>query len=108
MPASRSLGEPADFVGEPDAEGPAATGACLAVAAEDPPGTQGFSRGAGLVEAVQAAVPIQAADDLAMWTGYLLELTGKSQPFVIVAVKRLLAAHGTMSPKSPFYRGGAR
>ena len=30
--------EPSDFVGEPDAEGPPATGACVAVAAKDPPG----------------------------------------------------------------------
>ena len=37
--------EPADFVGEPDAEGPAATGACLAVAAEDPPGRRVFRWG---------------------------------------------------------------
>jgi len=100
--------EPADFVGEPDAEGPAATGACLAVAAEYPPGTQGFSLGAGLVEAVQAAVPIQGANGLAMRTGDLLELLGKSQPFVVVAEKPALAAHETMSPKSPFYLSGAR
>ena len=39
--------EPSDLVGEPDAEGPSATGTCMAVAAKDPPGADGLSLGAG-------------------------------------------------------------
>ena len=35
-----------DLVGEPDAEGPSATGSCVAVAAKDPPGAEGFALGA--------------------------------------------------------------
>jgi hypothetical protein len=68
--------EPSDFVGEPDAEGPPATGTCLAVAAKDPPGAHRFSLGAALVKAVQKAVPNQRADHLAVRTGRLLEPLG--------------------------------
>ena len=92
--------EPSDFVGEPDAEGPPATGACIAVAAKDPPGAHGSFAGAALVEAVQTAVPNQRADDLAMRTGRLLEPFGDRRPFLVAAEKPALLAHGTCLPEN--------
>ena len=65
--------EPPDFVGEPDAEGPPATGPGVAVAAKDPPGAQRSFLGAALVKSVQKAVPNQRADNLAVRAGRLLE-----------------------------------
>ena len=40
--------EPSDLVGEPDAEGPPAAAACVAVAAKDPPGADRLSLGSRL------------------------------------------------------------
>ena len=91
--------EPSDFVGEPDAEGPPATGPCIAVAAKDPPGADAFSPGVALVKAVQKAVANQRADDLAVRTGRLLEPFGNRVPFLVAAVKPSLLTHGTMPPR---------
>ncbi len=60
--------EPPDFVGGPDAERPPATAPCLAVAAEDPPGTHHSLLGTALVVSEQRTVPIQRADNLAVRT----------------------------------------
>ena len=72
--------EPADFVGEPDADGPPATGTRIAVAAKDPPGAERLSLGAALVIAVQTAVPIQRADHIAVRAARLLEPFGDRHP----------------------------
>lgn len=85
--------KPADFVGTPDAEGPAATRACVAVAAKDPPGAHGFASGAGVVKAAQIAMPNQCADHLAMRTRHQLEPQGQRVPFRGSAAKPALAVH---------------
>ena len=102
--------EASDFVGEPDAEGAPAAGSCVAVAAKDPPGAEGLSLGAALVKAVQEAVANQRADDLAVRTGRQLEPFGNGVPFLVVARKPALLAHGTMPPRKIVIvpaRGGA-
>ena len=81
-----------DFVRHPDAEGPPATAACVAVAAEDPPGADRSLR-TDVVITVQRAVPNQRTDNLAVRTGRLLEPLGKQEPFLGAAVKPLLFAH---------------
>ena len=91
--AAGGQAEPSDLVGAPDAEGPPATGACIAVAAKDPPGAHGFSLGAAVVKAVQKAVPNQRADGLAVRTRRLLEPLGHGVPFLVAAVKPSLLAH---------------
>jgi hypothetical protein len=92
--------EPPDFVGAPHAESTPATGPCLAIAAEDPPGANRLSFGAGFVESVQTAVLIQRADDLAMRAGHLLKLFPPRQPFALVAEKPSLFPHrNDASPK---------
>jgi hypothetical protein len=85
--------EPSDFVGEPDAERPPATGACPAVAAEDAPAAHRLSPRAALVKSVQTAVPIQRADDLAMRAWRLLEPLRNADPFSRAAIKPMLFAH---------------
>ena len=91
--AAGGQAEPSDFVGEPDAEGPPATGPCIAVAAKDPPGADRLSLGAAVVKAVQKAVPNQRADDLAVRTGRQLEPFRNRDPFLGAAVKPSLLAH---------------
>ena len=51
--AAGGQAEPSDLVGDPDAEGPPAAGPCMAVAAKDPPGAEGFALGIAVVESVQ-------------------------------------------------------
>jgi hypothetical protein len=85
--------EPPDFVGEPDAESPPATGTCLAVVAKDTPGAHRLSLGAAFVKSVQTAVPIQRADGLAVRTGRLLEPLGNADPFLLATIKPTLFAH---------------
>jgi hypothetical protein len=92
--------EPSDFVSAPDAKGPPATGACIAVAAKDPPGAHGFLLAVVFVIAVPTAVAIQRADDFAMRTRCQLEPLGHGVPFLGVAAKPLHFAHSDRaSPK---------
>ena len=86
--------EASDFVGEPDAEGPPATAACIAVAAKDPPGALGLALGAAFVITAQKAVPNERADGLAVRAGRLLEPFANRRPFRVAAVKPSLIAHG--------------
>ena len=86
--------EASDFVGEPDAEGPPATAACIAVAAKDPPGALGLGAGAAFVITAQKAVPNERADSLAVRAGRLFEPFDNRHPFRVVAVKPALLAHG--------------
>jgi hypothetical protein len=97
--AARGQAEPADFVRQPDAEGPSATGSLMAVAAKNPPRPQGRAPGALLVEAAQIAVPIQRADDLAVRTRRLLEPLSDRRPFLDTAAKPSLLAHADRAPK---------
>ena len=83
--------EPADLVGEPDAEGPAAAGACVAVAAKDPPGSAGPLL-AALVKAEQIAMLDQRADSLAVRAAGLLEAFGDRGP--ILGAAKAFVAHG--------------
>jgi hypothetical protein len=85
--------ESSDLVGTPDAEGAAATAARMAVAAEDSPGAQSFTAAVVLVETVQAAMPNEHADHLAMRTARLLEPLGKRIPLRGIAAKPSLLAH---------------
>jgi len=89
-----SQAEPTDLVGVPNAEGPPATRACLAVAAKDPPCAYGFAPGATVVKSVQRAMPIQGADSLAMGTRRLLEPLSNRLPVLGIAEKPTLLAHG--------------
>ena len=73
--------EPPDFAGQPNAESATAPLACVAVAAKDASGTDGFSPGAGIIKAVQVAVMNQHADHLAVRTGDVLEPLSKRGPF---------------------------
>ncbi len=101
--------EPPDFVGGPDAERPPATAPCLAVAAEDPPGTHHSLLGTALVVSEQRTVPIQRADNLAVRTRRLLEPFRHRQPFLVAADKPSLLAHGSCLPEnqdSTGMRGG--
>jgi hypothetical protein len=93
-PPQRAGGEAesSDFVGAPDAEGTAATRACIAVAAKDAAGAQCSPRVA-LVKAAQKAVANERADHLAMWTRHQLEPLSDGDPFVIAATKPWILAH---------------
>ena len=97
--------EPADFVGGPDAERPAATATCMAVAAKDPPGALHLFSVAALVESVQVTVPNQRADHLAMRATRLLQPFGKRSPFVVAAAKPSLLTHGARLPENRDYTG---
>jgi len=101
--------ETSDFVGGPDAEGAAAAGPSLAVAAKDPPGAEGFTVGVAVVKTVQKAMANESADSLAVRTGGQLEVFGNGLPFLGVAVKPALLAHVASSAKIVIVRerGGA-
>jgi hypothetical protein len=90
--------ESSDFVGAPDAEGTAATRACIAVAAKDAAGAQCSPRVA-LVKAAQKAVANERADHLAMWTRHQLEPLSDGDPFFVAATKPWLLAHFHASTK---------
>lgn len=83
--------EAADLVGEPDAEGPSASGTGIAVAAKDALGVAGLLR-ACLIEAAQIAMPDQRADGLAVRAAGLLEAFGDRGPFLGAA--KALVDHG--------------
>jgi len=91
--AAGGQAEPSDFVGAPDAEGPTATRASVAVAAKDPACANGLALGRALVKAAQIAVAIERAVRSAMGTGRLLESLGKSAPFLVAAAKPLHVGH---------------
>jgi hypothetical protein len=91
--------ESADFVGTPDAESAPATRPCLAIAAKDASGADGFLFAVFVVKSIQRAVAIEGADNLAMRTGRLLEQLRKRRPFVQAAAKPSLLAHGPMPPQ---------
>jgi hypothetical protein len=91
--------ESSDLVGVPDAEGPPATGALLAVAAKDAAGAYGFASGTAVIKSVQKAVPIEGADSLAMGTGSELEPFGQGVVFLGTATKPWLLAHGSRPPR---------
>jgi hypothetical protein len=101
--------EASDFVGEPDAERPAAARPSLAVAAKNTSGAESLSVGIAVVKAVPSAVPNQSADHLAVRTGGQLEPFGNRVPFLGVAVKPGRLAHEASSAKSVILpdRGGA-
>ena len=86
--------QPPDLVRAPDAEGPPAPRACLAVAAKNPPRAQGFVPGAAVVKSIQITVPDQCADNLAMGTRCLLEPLRNRLPFVGTTAKPSLLDHG--------------
>ena len=96
--SSGGQAEPSDFVGGPDAERPAATVPCLAVAAKDPPRSQRLSL-AALVKSVQATVPDQRADHLAARALCLLEPFRNRSPFLGVAKKPMILTHGRCFPE---------
>jgi len=100
--------EASDFVGQPDAEGAAAAGPVVAVAAEDPPGPHRLVL-AAIIEAAQEAVPNQRADSFAVWTGRLSEPFGNGDPFFDGAVKPVWLAHDdrTSATGVRFYPRGA-
>ncbi len=85
----------ADFVGDPDAESAAAPRPCLAIAAKDASGADGFVLEVLLVESVQTAVAIENADDLAMRTRRMLEPLSHCRPFVVAAAKPALLCHAS-------------
>ena len=86
--------EASEVVGEPDAEGPAATGTCLAVAAKDAPCAQYFSPGVALVGSGETAVPNQCADHFAVRAGHVLEPLCNGRPLPVVAIDAEPLAHG--------------
>ena len=85
--------QPADFVGNPDAEGPTAAAPPMAVAAKDPPSADGLALGVALVVAAHKAVANQHANRFAMRTRRLLESFSNRVPFRVTAAKPALLAH---------------
>jgi len=85
--------EASDFVGEPNAERPPATWACVAVAAKDAACAHRLSLRAAVVKAAEKAVPNERADHVAMRARRLLELFGQRGPFLGAAVKPALLDH---------------
>ncbi|MFO0906709.1 MAG: hypothetical protein U0939_27135 [Pirellulales bacterium] len=90
--------QPSDLVGEPDAKGASATGASMAVAAEDAASAKGFAMRAGLVEAVEKTVANEGADHPAVGAWHQLEPQDERVPFVVVAAKPTLLAHDRPPP----------
>jgi hypothetical protein len=93
-----------DLVGEPDAEGPPATQAPIAIAAEDSPRADRLSLRVTLIEAAQITMADQRANSLAVRTRRQLELLRHRVPFRLRAEKPMLLAHVPDAPrKSPSY-----
>jgi hypothetical protein len=82
-----------DFVSKPDAEGAAAAGTPMAIAAKDPPSADGLALGVAFIVAAQKAVTNQRADRFAMRTRRLLETIRNRVPFLLAAAKPALLAH---------------
>ena len=99
--------EAADFIGEPDGDGPAAAGACVAVAAKEAVRAAGHAWG-GFVKAVQRAVANESADDLAVGTGGELEPLDDGVPIVVVAAEPAMRCHGDPSSNSAIVPGRGR
>ncbi len=100
----------ADFIGKPDAESASATGASVAVAAEDAMGAFNFFPGASLVAAANRAVPIEGADCLAVRARHLFESFRDRSPFDFAAVKQRLCQRASAKGKGEILpqRGGVR
>ena len=96
--------EPSDLVGDPDAEGLAAAGPCIAVAAKDAAGAAGPALGMALVKAMEKAMANEGADGFAVGTGGQLEWFDEGVEFVVGAVKPWPVAHGACSEKRRLYR----
>lgn len=95
-PPQRAGGQarPSEFAGDPDAESPPAPRSPMAVAAEDPPGAEGFSLRAAVVESEEDAMPIERADGHAVRAGSLFEPLADHDPLGIRAVEKSLLTHG--------------
>ncbi len=91
--SSRGQAQPADPLGEPDTDSPAATMAAVAIAAEDSPSADSLAV-AAVIEADKHAVPDQHADNAAMRARRQLEPLDKRGPLRFIAIKPPLAAHG--------------
>lgn len=98
--------EASDLVGEEDAEGLAAAGACIAIAAKDAAGAAGPPLGMAFVKTVEKAMANEVADGFAVGARGQFELFGEGVPFVVVAVKPRLVAHAASSEKRRLYRNG--
>jgi hypothetical protein len=98
--AAGGQAQPADFVRQPDAEGPSAAGPLMTVATKDTPRPKGLSPGTLLVEAAQKAVSIERADDLAVRTRRLLESLSHRRPFLDAAAKPSPLAHADRTPEN--------
>ena len=93
--------QPPDFLGNPDARGPAAAKTSMTVTAEDPPGPDGPS-GTAIIESDEHAVPDEHADRPAMRARRQFEPLGERGPLRAVPVKPPLVAHDpTPAGKSP-------
>src|SRR6185437_9076094 len=84
--------QPPDFVGEPDADGPSAAAAAMAVAAEDPAGADGFS-GAAVIESGEHAVADECADGAAVGARRELEPLDDHGPLRLAAAEPAYVAH---------------
>ena len=91
--------EPSDLVGQPDAEGSAATGTRVAIAAKDSPGAHRLFLGTGLVAPVQETVPNERAEHLAVRAARLLEPFGNRGPLLVATEKPSFLAHGVAPPE---------
>jgi hypothetical protein len=98
--------EPSDLVSEPDAEGASAAASQLAIAAKDASSTEGFSFGAGVVEAVQGTMANQVANGVAVGTWSEFEPLDNGVPLTSVAEKQWQRNHvgPRSSGKGPWYR----
>jgi hypothetical protein len=84
--------QPPDFVGEPDADGPAAAAPAMAVAAEDPPGADG-SPGTAIIEPGENAVADERADRPAVRARRQLEPLDDRGPLSFAAAEPSFVAH---------------
>jgi hypothetical protein len=90
--------QPADFLDEPDADGPSAAESAMAVAAENPPGPD-RSPGRTVIESGEYAVPDERADGPAMRAGRELEPLDNRRPLCLTPVKPSLRAHSRIQSR---------
>src|SRR6185437_2330630 len=91
-PSPGGQAQPPDFVGDPDADGPSAAAAAMAVAAVDPPGADG-SPGAAVIEASKRAVADERADGAAVRARRQLEPLDDRGPLRLAAAEPSHVAH---------------
>ncbi len=91
--SSRGQTQPADLAGEPDANGPAATMAAMAIAAKDSSGADRLTA-AAVIEADKHAVADEHTDNAAMWACRQLKPLDERDPLRFITIKPSLAAHG--------------